>query len=185
MAQTQTPKINVNDVRWNDQETNLFFEQTHDQKPAALQSLAENDTLLRGQSSTANSSTTSQFSNWQNLIVDSGVFSRLIRCTLLHVPKSKLVRREHSSMEPHYLARTHVGKKKNTSVLCFNFNQFCKKYTKEIGNYEENEWMKWWAEGNLLLIQSSHQNELAKVDFGKNSCGRATAMSWRLCARCC
>ena len=99
-------------LRQNDQETNLFFEQTHDQKPAALQSLAENDTLLRGQSSTANSSTTSQFSNWQNLIVDSGVFSRLIRCTLLHVPKSKLVRREHSSMEPHYLARTHFGKKK-------------------------------------------------------------------------
>ena len=99
-------------LRQNDQESNLFFEQTHDQKPAALQSLAENDTLLRGQSSTANSSSTSQFSNWQNLIVDSGVFSRLIRCTLLHVPKSKLVRREHSSMEPHYLARTHFGKKK-------------------------------------------------------------------------
>ena len=48
---------------WNDRQTNLSFEQTHDQKPAALGPSAGNDTWLRGQLSAK----FHLFSIWQKL----------------------------------------------------------------------------------------------------------------------
>ena len=139
MAQTQTLKMNVNDVAVKRSRDQSFLWANPRSKTCCASIISRKRYLTERSIFNTEFFNNFQFSNWQNLIVDSGVFSRLIRCTLLHVPKSKLVRREHSSMEPHYLARTHFGKK-NTSVLCFNFTQlYCYQYSRK----KKQLWRKW------------------------------------------
>ena len=166
MAQTQTPKMNVNDVAVKQSSDQSFLWANPRSKACCASIISRKRYLI--ERSVFNSEFFNNFPIFKlaKFLLLTLVFSAgwsVARCCTFRSPNWW---GESTQAWNRTTLRTHFGKK-NTSVLCSNFTQFCKQYSRKIGNCEEIEWMTWWVEATLLLIQSSQQNELAKVDFGK------------------